>query len=112
MLSFLSMAKSSEGNGRLFVLHRGYNARMSEEQMAWIWTNIRFVVVMAAPFAVGLSWVVLRLAWNRRISLQEMLLTLTYFAFACGFVLWLTSGHVMPQPYDDYEWESVDSPQR
>lgn len=81
---------------------------MSEEQIHWITSNIRIVLAMACPFALGILWILFRLAWKRRFTLQELMWLVTFFAFACGFAIWLRYGRLMPIPGSDSEMESIE----
>jgi hypothetical protein len=81
---------------------------MVESQASWISSNFPFVIVMAIPFLLGIAWIVVRLAWKRRFSLQELLLLVTFFACACGFALWIRYGRLMPIPAEDHEIEAIE----
>ncbi len=81
---------------------------MTEGQIHWISSNIRFVIAMAVPFAAGIVWILVRLAWRRRFTLREILLLVAFFAFACGFALWLRYGRLMPVPGEDWEADSLE----
>ena len=80
---------------------------MIEDQIHWISSNIRIVIAMAVPFALGIAWTVVQIAWKRRISLRELRWLVAYFALACAFALWLRYGRLMPIPGEDWEAEAL-----